>query len=439
MPETTAQDPIACTCPSCGKQFAVLPDNLGLKVECPICAAVVIAGVQEQSPESKNTARPLHKSSAVQPKKKQDKRNITYRPIPPQKKTVPTTKIRKFREETAPSDIEVAGETGIAPEKPEYELPPMEAARMEKKPTWHIWLTIFGFALLCSGLFLYYSANNQTHQSGVTMLNLSAEFIDPEADFSSDANINLMRSMKDSADRYRLQENTLQHNKEIVSTKAAHITDASLVLAAYRMATSNEERLKYVINPDDIRSKMDIWNTYIEPPTALPAEVKNSYLDGDILLLAIKMEDNNITAAGFLKQKDSGKWLLDWEAMVGYSPVLPTELIKTQPATPTLVRVRVYMNGIYDAPFTAEASPNSYGGKAYFSYTLEFPGGESVTAYADKDTAHGQEITKKLQNGHFNAMLRIHYPADIPGNKAVIIDELVRHGWLSDSTYSPSK
>ncbi len=315
----------------------------------------------------------------------------------------------------------------------------MEAARMEKKPTWHIWLSIFGFALLGSGIILYYSANNQQLETSVTMQNLSAEFIDPEADFSADANINIMRSMKASEDRYHIHEDTHQQKKEDVNTKAAHITDASLVLASYCMATSNDERLKYVINPDDIRAKMTVWNTYVEPPTVLPAEVKNSYLNGNILHLSMRMEDDSITAASFLKDEASGKWLLDWEAMVGYSPVLPTELIKNKPAAPTLVRARVFMNGIYNAPFSAEASAKSYGGKAYFSYTLEFPGGESVTAYADKDSAHGREITEKLQNGHFTATLRIHYPADVPGNKAVIIDELVRPGWLSDSTYSPSK
>ena len=44
------------------------------------------------------------------------------------------------------------------------------------------------------------------------------------------------------------------------------------------------------------------------------------------------------------------------------------------------------------------------------------------------------ELTRLLYNGPVRTCVLIRYPEDLPGNRAVIIDQLLHSGWMSDAT-----
>ncbi len=440
MPDTQAQETVACICPSCGSQFAVLASNLGTKVECPICSAVIVAGMDVQVKQEPDAEpRSLQKQGAVQPRKRIDKRAIAYKKAPGIHPDSPnTTKLRKFREEASPVRIEVNNSTNLAEEEPEYKLPSIEAAKLKKKSTWHIWMFVFGLVLLLLGGFMYIRGQD-LYLEGIKEINVSDKFVDHEADFSSEVDKSLMKAIKDRAERYQLTALTRKQKDLNAERVTKNVSEALNELALFCMATSDDERLKYVVTPEETAKKMALWGTYVNQKEHLPQNVDKSAIFGDLMHLSVLMDDNTLNAATFIYNKETNKWQLDWEAWSGYSSVLPTDLIKNKPSEPVTVRAILTVGAEFKEPFLSETTPKSYRNTAYINVNLEFPNGEIVPAYVDRYSQLALDLIKMLQDGPFRAMVKVHYPSDLHNNNAVIIDEVIRPGWLSEQSFELGK
>lgn len=466
-----SQDTVACTCPSCGNLFAVETSSLGRQVTCPICSASVTArkeeeappgpqaeeaaraqekqtpGIPAQAPEQEpsvpqDTAQPEEKnpSSAsapvLAPQKKTDRRSIA---VPAASDRIPaehTTKIRKRKEQgpAAPA-IPAARCASLAPSEPEYQPTAMEAARAERRPTWHIWLFVAGLVLASLGVFMFLRGRDMEAESS-KILNISDRFVDHEADFSPEVNKDLLRELQQREQQYRLATLSRREEDRKAEAVSAHITAAMNELALYCMAKSDEERLNYVMDPAATRPKMKYWAAYGRYKDYLPQEAGKSSKNGDLLQISVLMDDNTVRPAVFLYDRDSAKWKLDWEAWEGYSPMVPAELEAKRPSKPVPVRIALSMSGIYQAPFLEESSQESYRSTAYINFALEFPNGERLNAYVDRYSPLALELTRLLYNGPVRACVLIHYPADLPGNQSVMIDQLLYSGWMSDATRS---
>lgn len=434
-----SQDTVACTCPSCGNPFAVQKSSLGRQVKCPICFAPVTAVQNTAVPEAasgREEKRPRPSAPPLQtlPQKKTDKRAIFVPRNTSPSPEANTTKIRKRREQKEEaSSIPTAGNASLAEEMPAYDPPPLEAERMEQRPTWHIWLFIISLVLVSLGTFMYLRGSDLEAENS-KILNISDRFVDHEADFSAEVNKDLLKELQQRAKQYQLIAHTRKKEDQEAENVSAHITAAMNELALYCMAESDEERLNYVMDPAATRPKMAHWTGYGQYKDYLPQEPGRSSKHGDLLQISVLMDDNTQRPAIFLYDHDSKKWKLDWEAWEGYSPLTPQELISKKPSSPVPVRAIISMPGIYQAPFLEEATPESYRNTAYINFSLEFPNGERVNAYVDRYSPLALELTKLLYNGSVRACVLIHYPADLPGNKAVIIDQLLYSGWMSDAT-----
>lgn len=466
-----SQDTVACTCPSCGNLFAVETSSLGRQVTCPICSASVTArkeeeappapqaeepagapekqasGIPAQTPEPEpsvpqDTAQPEEKnpSSAsapvLAPQKKTDRRSIA---VPAASGRIPaehTTKISKRKEKgSAAPAIPAARSASLAPSEPEYQPTAMEAARAERRPTWHIWLFVAGLVLASLGVFMFLRGRDMEAESS-KILNISDRFVDHEADFSPEVNKDLLRELQQREQQYRLASRSRSGDDREAEAVSAHITAAMNELALYCMAKSDEERLNYVMDPAATRPKMKYWAAYGRYKDYLPQEAGKSSKNGDLLQISVLMDDNTVRPAVFLYDRDSAKWKLDWEAWEGYSPMIPAEVEAKRPSKPVPVRIALSMSGVYQAPFLEESSQESYRSTAYISFALEFPNGERLNAYVDRYSPLALELTKLLYNGPVRACVLIHYPADLPGNQSVMIDQLLYSGWMSDATRS---
>lgn len=466
-----SQDTVACTCPSCGNLFAVETSSLGRQVTCPICSAQVTARKEKeaaapaqeekpaqapqeraaalpaQTPEPEpslpqNSAQPEEKSPssasapALAPQKKADRRSIPASGTPVPVPAEHTTKIRKRKEQgNAAPAITTARSASLAQAEPEYKPTAMEAARTERRPTWHIWLLAAGLVLASLGVVMFLRGRDMEAESS-KILNISDRFVDHEADFSPEVNKELLRELQQREQQYRLASRSRSGDDREAETVSAHITAAMNQLALYCMAKSDEERLNYVMDPAATRPKMKHWAAYGRYKDYLPQEAGKSSKNGDLLQISVLMDDNTMRPAVFLYDRDAAKWKLDWEAWEGYSPMLPAELEAKRPSTPVPVRIALSMSGLYQAPFLEESSPESYRSTAYISFNLEFPNGERLNAYVDRYSPLALELTKLLYNGPVRACVLIHYPADLPGGQSVIIDKLLYSGWMSDATRS---
>lgn len=466
-----SQDTVACTCPSCGNLFAVETSSLGRQVTCPICSASVTARKEEEAapaPHAEEPARapekqtpgipaqaPEHEPSIPQDTEQPEEKNPSSASAPvlaPQKKTdrrsiaVPaasgripaehTTKIRKRKEQgpAAPA-IPAARSASLAPSEPEYQPTAMEAARAERRPTWHIWLFVAGLVLASLGVFMFLRGRDMEAESS-KILNISDRFVDHEADFSPEVNKDLLKELQQREQQYRLTTLNRREEDRKAEAVSAHITAAMNELALYCMAKSDEERLNYVMDPAATRPKMKYWAPYGRYKDYLPQEAGKSSKNGDLLQISVLMDDNTVRPAVFLYDRDSAKWKLDWEAWEGYSPMVPAELEAKRPSKPVPVRIALSISGVYQAPFLEESSQESYRSTAYISFALEFPNGERLNAYVDRYSPLALELTRLLYNGPVRACVLIHYPADLPGNQSVMIDQLLYSGWMSDATRS---
>ncbi len=284
-----------------------------------------------------------------------------------------------------------------------------------------------------------YIRGQDLYLEGVKEINISDKFVDHEADFSSEADENLMKAIKERAERYQLTALTRKQKDLDVERVTKNVTDALNSLALFCMATSDDERLKYVTQPKETAKKMALWGSYLNQKERLPQNVDKSAIFGDLMHLFVLMDDNTLNPASFIFNKETNKWELDWEAWSGYSPILPYELIKTKPAKPVTVRATLSMGVEFKEPFFAETTPKSYRNTAYVNIYLEFPGGEIVPAYVDRYSQLALDLIKMLQDGPFRAIDRVHNPSEIPNNNAVIIDEVVRRGWLSEQAHELGK
>ena len=257
--------------------------------------------------------------------------------------------------------------------------------------------------------------------------------MDHEALFSQEVNKDLLEQLQQRERQYLIAHSRREEDRKAESI-SPHITAAMNELALYCMAESDEERLNYVMNPAAVAPKMAYWASYGQYKDYLPQEAGRSSKNGDLLQISVLMDDNTIRPAVFLYDRNSGKWKLDWEAWEGYSPMLPAELEAKKPSTPVPVRIILSMSGIYQPPFLEESSAESYRNTSYLNFTLEFPNGERLNAYVDRYSPLALELTRLLYNGPVRVCVLIRYPEDLPGNRAVIIDQLLHSGWMSDAT-----
>ena len=460
-PETEEQDAVPCLCHVCGNPFAVRAARVGSRVKCPVCHSAVTAVKREEAhstfparmPEAAkkepgtpgqpaipapaagipHTSTDAAPRTPLAPKKKTDKRTISVHSpsIPGPARS--TTKIRKRKEENAAPAIAAPRSATLAPEEPEYRPAAMDIVRSERRPTWHIWLFVSGLILFLLGIFMFLRGRDMEAESS-KILNISDRFVDHEALFSQEVNKDLLEKLQQRERQYRL----IAHNRKEEDRKAEsispHITAAMNELALYCMAGSDEERLNHVMNPADVAPKIAYWASYGKYKDYLPQEAGRSSKNGDLLQISVLMDDNMIRPAVFLYDRNSGKWKLDWEAWEGYSPMIPAELEAKKPSTPVPVRITLSMSGIYQPPFLEESSAESYRNASYLNFTLEFPNGERMNAYVDRYSPLALELIRLLYNGPVRACVLIHYPEDLPGNRAVLIDRLLYSGWMSDAT-----
>lgn len=437
----SSSDSITLVCPTCSNQFSIPSEYLGKKVQCPICESVITAQLPEsQKKEASPHARSIAAESTANPKKRFDVRTLPKRKNQTEgeenqntQDTPQTTKIRKQRENSdIPLYVPKTNKTELSHDAVEllYNTRPV----VEKNSHWVSWLIAIGIILSLLSVFIFTSAQELANQD-IKVICISDRFIDREAESISEVEKDLIAELERRAKQYNLSELTRRQADREVFYISQKINTALNQLGLFLMASTDHERLKYIIPVNQIEEKLKHWSSRNKYPNHLPLETGKTHLTGNLLQVKLLMDDNKNRTAVFLFDEVQQKWLLDWEAWVGYSDMDATELLNNKPTSPTPVRVLLGINDVYKAPFFEEASEKSYKKSAYLSYSLTFPDGKELNAYVDRYQPMALDLLKKLSGGSIHAVLRISFPEGYPDCNSVIINDIIRTGWMCDKTY----
>lgn len=434
-------DMVTCRCIMCQNPFAVKLSCLGCQVKCPACSAAITAtrdtsGAPDGEEQEEKRTRPPDSELLPAPAKKVDQKAMSGLEAIEllAEKPAATTKIRKRREEQhAAPPIEAAQPVALTEEHPDSHTTRQQSEQSAHRRTWPVWLCLTGLVMSVLGSLMYLRGSDLDSE-GAKIINISDKFVDHDSDFSRDMDEEAVKTLQNKADKYQQDIQARARENLQMESLSSDVSAAMNQLALYCMANSDTERLKYVIDPETTRQKMAHWATYGHYRDTLPQEAGTPSKKGDLLQIMVLMDNNITRPAVFLYDRDEKKWKLDWEAWEGYSPMLPSELVVNKPTSPVPVRVIISVSGIYKKPFLEESSNRSYRNSSYIGFMLEFPHGERLHAYVDRYSPLSLELTNLLYNGALPVQLQIHYPDDLPGNQAVIIDRLLHSGWMNKKT-----
>ncbi|MEG0333588.1 MAG: hypothetical protein RR419_03220 [Akkermansia sp.] len=205
-------------------------------------------------------------------------------------------------------------------------------------------------------------------------------------------------------------------------------------MKSFLAAQTYEEKLAFVYSPQTMRPLMKQWYVTHQEAPATPERIIDTILPLDtIIITRILMKDNQTKEAVFIHDKKTKKWLLDWTSWIAYSPLSQAQLIEQRPKTPTLVRASFSISDQYIPPFLEKPGKDNFEGLSYLAIKIRFIDNTELNGYIDRSSELAIEISQKTMLGEVPLTAEIHFPEGLEKNKnCVIIDKIIRNGWLSD-------
>lgn len=123
-----------------------------------------------------------------------------------------------------------------------------------------------------------------------------------------------------------------------------------------------------------------------------------------------------------------GKFLVDWESLIGYSEMSFLEFRTRKPIKPVMLRAYVRQFDYYNFEFSDATK--------YLCVKLSSENGESsIYAYAQRGTELARWLETDLAttgpNGYKGYTLQVSFPPDAQSNQCVILDKVTNSRWLT--------
>ena len=201
------------------------------------------------------------------------------------------------------------------------------------------------------------------------------------------------------------------------------------VVNGFLNAQTNEERLKYVRNPERIGPLMEEWYASGEARSEWPdgqAILRDKIQDQGRYFVRLAIEFAGLGSRIFVvEQQSKDRFKLDWETAVGYQPQPLSEFKSKQLRTPTEFRVKVKKSDYYNYHFIDRTK--------YFAVELAYPGREfSLIGYVDRSRAWAPGLIKQIAEGiQPSLIVQLKYPDDeLKNDSQVEILSIVSQTWL---------
>ncbi|MGL4400567.1 MAG: hypothetical protein ACRCXD_11910 [Luteolibacter sp.] len=207
-------------------------------------------------------------------------------------------------------------------------------------------------------------------------------------------------------------------------TGAALEKEAESMARGFLEATTIEEMLKWVRNPEVAEARMRRF--YLEGSITAPGlsqfnSGEGGYTEGNSHSFSIITGDQVTKALAFVKTPQGLK--IDWESWVGWSDIPWPDFLATKPAASHVFRVILAPVDYYNFEFSDDAK--------WECYRLESPDREhALYGYAEKDSPLNRELRPNPGETTTPLILALKFPPDSASGSQVLIERLVGKGWV---------
>lgn len=220
--------------------------------------------------------------------------------------------------------------------------------------------------------------------------------------------------------------------KEMPFTETSvEVMQAVTLLEQYWATPSWHDRAAMVVDSARVSPLMkDFYETQraVDPvPGGLISKARYSINDTEILYF--RYNGNRIfgTLEVAMRRGDEGRFLVDWESLVGYSEMSFKDLREKRPVTPVLLRVFAREFEYYNFEFSDAAK--------YLCVKLTSENGEqSVYGYAERGTVLADWLSASLlgtgPTGMKGFTVRVAFPPEAQSNQCVKLLQVVESRWL---------
>ena len=419
------------TCPKCHSEFTIPPnDGDDRDPSCPTCNYVIPLKKKTANGEkgSRNPGIPAARQSfnfdlpEMIISHSSWKKDARKKPLPSvgtvnsknAQATIPTA-YNKHR--TKPINWETEKVTKDTPQKTPTTSPDNQpskfkkVARKHKYPT-KLWATFLAVAvLLMVGATAILKRNKQQIKDAHLINQVNAQSVTPETKEETVATTQPVENP--------VPIGPIQTAINEFGIRGTH-ERASAALKKFLEANSLEERKKFTRSLERVEPLM---NQYYEKRNPGPikhqtlTDHNNSSTLKDYYLIGVTLEDFSSNYA--VMTIDEGKFLVDWEAFVGYSEMTLAQFKAKKPQSPTLFRIRVKPDDYFNFDFT----PDKY----RCLHLSDIEADTTIFGYVLKGTG---PIASLQQGQEEFFTVRLRYPADSKSANQVFIDEVITSGWV---------
>ena len=202
------------------------------------------------------------------------------------------------------------------------------------------------------------------------------------------------------------------------------LENARPIIKRFMEATSIEEMLPLVRNPEDVGPKMkrQYPDGKIDAPglSAMTGREPVNYR-GKFASLIVRTKDQEARQLAFTDTPDGLK--IDWESYVGWSDMTWDEFLETKPIKPQIFRVLVKRTEYYNFNFESDTEWQSY-------RLISADGEHIVYGYLKQDSPVNLKVKPDDKKSEVAMLLSLKFRPGEESRNQVVIDRYITDGWV---------
>jgi hypothetical protein len=160
----------------------------------------------------------------------------------------------------------------------------------------------------------------------------------------------------------------------------------------------------------------------LAPPTSVTVDDVRNLTNGVRRVYASVVRDSKKRSQECYVKNVQGKWLVDWEATVGFNPTSLRTFKANVSADEATVRVWIQISDYYNYEFRSKD-------KSHFSFELTDVNSESLHGYVPRDSTTGKQLFEITKDGEAHEVAVSIKRTGREGSVAEI-KSLASHSWV---------
>lgn len=220
--------------------------------------------------------------------------------------------------------------------------------------------------------------------------------------------------------------------KEVpLQESSEEVVKAMALLDEYWATPSWRDRVRMVVDPERVSALMkdfyEVQKAADPVPNGLISKARYNIDGTDILYFRYNGSRSTGTLEVAMRRGHEGRYLLDWESVVGYGEMSFAHLRETRPTKPVLLRVFARQFEYFNFEFSDAAK--------YYCVKLSSENGEqSIYGYVERNTLFGDWLASNLAttgpSGAMGFTVKVAFPPNAESNQCVHLLQVVASRWI---------